>query len=181
MLLVAALALGIGYASLSQEVKISGDIASSAVTFDIQFVESNMNVEPKTETRLEEMTTLSSKGTTGSPMIHLKAAGLKEAGDKITYTLTLQNKSDVDVTLTALQLKDSDTSEVIDLSNVEDLNAHFAPFTFKVTGCNATQELAPGATATVVIEIALAQADKVAVTHAFTLTASAEPTNNDLQ
>ena len=180
-LLVAALALGIGYAALSQEVKITGDIASSAVIFDVQFTSSEMEVSAVTPGYETEIERLSSKGTTGSPMIHLKAAGLKEAGDKVTYTLVLTNKSDIDVTLTALQLVDSDTSEAIDLTDTDALNEHFAPFTFKVTGCSAAQELAPNGTTTITIEISLSEASKVAATHAYTLKAVAEPTNNELE
>ena len=180
-LLVAALALGIGYAALSQDVKITGDIASSAVIFDVQFTSSEMEVSAVTPEYKTEIERLSSKGTTGSPMIHLKAAGLKEAGDKVTYTLVLTNKSDIDVTLTALQLVDSDTSEAIDLTDTDALNDHFAPFTFKVTGCSADQELAPNGTTTITIEISLSEASKVAATHAYTLKAVAEPTNNELE
>lgn len=180
-LLVAALALGIGYAALSQDVKITGDIASSAVIFDVQFTKSDMEVYAVTDGYETEIARLSSKGTIGSPMIHLKAAGLKEAGDKVTYTLELTNKSDIDVTLTALQLVDSDTSDVIDLTDTAALNEHFAPFTFKVTGCSAAQELAPNGTTTITIEISLAEPSKVAATHAYTLKAVAEPTNNELE
>lgn len=179
-LLLAALALGIGYAGLSQEVKITGDIASSAVTFDVVFAESNMVVttESDSTTRVTDITALSSAGTPGSAMIHLKAAGLKEAGDTVTYTLTIQNKSDVVVELTKLELIDSDSQQTIDLTDTDALNAHFAPFTFAVTGCDAAQELAPNATTTVTIEISLSETGKTAATHSYSLKATAEPKNN---
>ena len=65
-LLVAALALGIGYAGLSQEVKITGDIASSAVTFDVVFTESNMVVTTRSDstTRVADITALSTADVT---------------------------------------------------------------------------------------------------------------------
>ena len=178
LLLIAALALGIGYAALSTEVKITGDIASSAVTFDVQFIDSVMDISSETTGRVEEIQALSSKGTTGSSMIHLKAAGLKEAGDKVTYTLTIQNKSDVTVTLTALQLIDADSNAVMDLNNTEALDEHFAPFIFAVEGCEAAQDLTPGATTTVKITITLGDTSNVASTHSYVLKAVAEPKNN---
>jgi len=179
-LLVAALALGIGYAGLTQEVKITGDIASSAVTFDVVFSASNMVVttESDSTTRVDDITALSSAGTPGSAMIHLKAAGLKEAGDTVTYTLTIQNKSDVVVELTKLELIDSDTQQTIDMTDTAALNAHFAPFTFAVTGCSAAQELAPNATTTVTITVSLSETSETPSTHSYSLKATAEPKNN---
>ena len=179
-LLVAALALGIGYAGLSQEVKITGDIASSAVTFDVVFTESNMVVTTRSDstTRVADITALSSAGTTGSGMIHLKAAGLKEAGDTVTYTLTIQNKSDVVVDLTKLELIDSDTQEAIDLTDTDALDDHFAPFTFAVTGCEADQELAPNAITTVTITVSLSETSETAASHSYSLKATAAPKNN---
>lgn len=182
LLLVAAMAIGVGYAALATELRITGDIASAAVKFDVQFISSTMSISTDNtadpDARKAEIQSVSSAGTTGASMIHLKAAGLKEAGDAVTYTLVLENKSDVNVTVSALQLIDTDTSSVIDMTDTAALNTHFAPFTFKVTGWDATEELEPGDTITVTIEIELAETSNVAATHAYTLKATAEPTNN---
>ena len=182
LLLIAAMAIGVGYAALATEVRITGDIASSAVKFDVQFVSSTMSVSTDNtadpDARKAEIQAVSSAGTTGASMIHLKAAGLKEAGDAVTYTLVLENKSDVNVTISALQLIDTDTSTPIDMTQTEELAEHFAPFSFKVTGWDTAKELEPGDTITVTIAIELSETSNVAATHAYTLKAVAEPTNN---
>ena len=182
LLLIAAMAIGVGYAALGTEVKITGDIASSAVKFDVQFSNSVMTVDTNNtsdpDQRKTDIQAVSSAGTTGSSMIHLKAAGLKEAGDTVTYTLTLKNMSDIDVKVTALQLIDADTNLPIDLSNTEELDEHFAPFTFAVQGWTETPKLSPQEELQVTITITLAETSNVAATHSYILKATAEPTNN---
>ena len=92
VLLILALALGIGYASLSRELVIGSEanLAPDENDFDIVFVDANID-DAKWGT---------ASVTGGGKNAHYTLTGLSAKGDKATMTFTIKNQTaDVDATL----------------------------------------------------------------------------------
>lgn len=137
LLLVAALCLGIGYAALTDVLDINGSAdvnqsaAEEAFDADIYFTGAVAN----------ETGNSASVDAADNDMANFTAATLKGQGDKVTFTFTIKNASDVAAVVTPSLAADGNT------------NTEY----FKVTSdWNATaRTLAAGATDTYTITVEL--------------------------
>ena len=99
-LLVAVLALGIGYASLSRELVIGSEanLAPDANDFDIVFTSANID-----DTTLGSASLTGTLVDGGSTTAHYTLTGLSKQGDKAVMTFTIQNRTtDVEASLVSL-------------------------------------------------------------------------------
>ena len=160
LLLVATLVLGIGYAGTTTTLKWTGHVENDPITFSVIFTNATEAVDTMTDIREGAVATACDPGTTGSDTISPTVDGLKEVGDKVTFTYTVTNNSDVDAKLNAPALDPAFNSEY-----------------FKVTiGTWSTLELAATTgTATIDITVELIQVSDAEQSADFTITALAEP------
>ena len=114
LLLVAALALGVGYAALTDVLDINGTVdvnqsaAEEAFDVDIRFSSAVAN----------ETGNLASVVDTDPDMASFTVSTLKGANDTATFTFTILNDSDVDANVTPTLASDGNTnSEYFDISS----------------------------------------------------------------
>ena len=106
MLLVATLVLGIGYAALSDTLDINGSAdvnqsaAEEAFNEDIYFSAAVANQEGNT----------ASVSATDNDMADFAANTLKGKGDKVTFTFTIKNNSDIDALVTPTFASDGNSN-----------------------------------------------------------------------
>lgn len=99
-LLVAVLALGIGYAALSRELVIGSEanLAPNADDFDIVFTSANID-----DTTLGSASLTGTLVDGGSTAAHYTLTGLSKAGEKAVMTFTITNRTtDVEASLVSL-------------------------------------------------------------------------------
>ena len=99
-LLVAVVIMTIGYAALSQSLKISGT-SSIGATWDIRFTNATL-VSGETTVLTTATPTLGSNGTTATFNVRFT-----EPGQKITYQLTVHNGGSLDAILKSIQMSPS--------------------------------------------------------------------------
>jgi hypothetical protein len=101
LLLIAALALGIGYAGVSTTLKITGTASSAQQAIDVVFTEgikketSSVNDDVKANILATSDAAFTSETIEVKPVVK----GLTYKDDSITFTYTITNKNDYDVTL----------------------------------------------------------------------------------
>ena len=98
LLLVAALALGIGYAAVSGSLIIDGKVVASAQPFNVHFIAFQAGTGTGVLTNVPEVTcdtTLSASNPAKSIMLNVR--NMASAGDKVSATLTIENKNDCDM------------------------------------------------------------------------------------
>lgn len=100
LLLVAAIALGIGYAALSTDLVIVGNVQNSPDPIDVVFKSGVIEADTsKTTADVKAASTLTC--TEGAQSATLNAWGFSEEGDKITATFIVENRSNYSVTMSA--------------------------------------------------------------------------------
>ena len=100
LLLIAALALGIGYAALSRELMITSaaNLSPDQNDFDIVFISATVVGDPDNQLATASVT---GTGTTANYTV----TGLSKQGDTVTLEFVVENKTaDVDANLTGLSL-----------------------------------------------------------------------------
>ena len=171
-LLIAALALGIGYAALSRELVIGSEanLAPDENDFDIVFTEAKI---------LDEYAAFGSASLTGDPnnatTAHYTLTGLSAKGDKAVMTFKIKNRTnDVEATLKSLSMLPGTlyvgdgTSTTADPAKYFDKDVVITDADSNVLADNAYQEfsIAPQETVTVTVTVTL----KETVTDKLTLT-----------
>lgn len=143
LLLVASLALGIGYAGITSLLSVNGTAKTAPTDIDVKFTTGCTIQSAKTADnnadRIAQIMAASSVGATGTLDIDFYAYDLREVGDSVTAVFWIQNDSDYSVNLADARLvSDPDyfkitfSDYVADPENAEGFNA-------------ATQTLAAGA------------------------------------
>ena len=159
LLLVAALCLGIGYAAVSETLLWNGTIENDAVEFSVKFETTNKTAvsgagDPEDVTKI---LSLSHPGDAGGRTVAPAVDGLTVVGDKVTFTYTVKNYSNVIV-----ELKELTT----------DFNNEY----FKLTLGDWDKDVIDvNETATVDVTVELIKVSDVIETATFTITAEAIP------
>ena len=162
LLLVAALALGIGYAATSETLVWSGAAENEAIAFSVKFSNATEAVTAASTERETTIADLSDAGTPGGITITPEVAGLKEVGDMVVFTYTVTNYSDVDVKLGALEFANDGNNEYFSIEY----------------GTWSETEIAPNGTSVVTVTVKLAKVSDIAQSTTFTINALAEPVNS---
>lgn len=173
-LLIAALALGIGYAALSRELVIGSEanLAPDENDFDIVFTEAKI---------LDEYAALGSASLTGdvnnATTAHYTLTGLSAKGDKAVMTFKIKNRTnDVEATLKSLSMLPGTlyvgdgTSVTADPTKYFDKSVVITDANGDVLADNAYEEftVAPQETVTVTVTVTLKEtvSDKLTLTGA---------------
>ena len=101
LLLIAAMALGIGYAGFSVNMVVNGDAKMNAIESQVVFESATLTSATKLsdgQTVANELITLN-KGGENTNALSIKLAGFKNVGDKAVVTVTIYNPHDFDVTV----------------------------------------------------------------------------------
>ncbi len=94
MLLIAALAIGIGYAAVSGALVIDGKVVATAQPFNMHFNSFAQGTYSAELTNVPTMTCADLDGGAVSKSVTLNVRGMASAGDSVTGTLTIENKND---------------------------------------------------------------------------------------
>ena len=98
LLLIAALAIGIGYATFSVEMTLSGGASMNATECAVVFEDATLNAGGAADVTL-------TKSGTGTITLTTNLAGFKSVGDTATVTVIVSNPHDFDVQLNTLSFK----------------------------------------------------------------------------
>ena len=122
LLLVAALALGIGYAGFTSELTISGDAVMNATSTSL------VNISNVTEVSKNGDLTLSPENL-GSKTVNVDITGFATTQDYIVIEVTVQNPHEFEVSLSApsLTMQNNDITGGGKYFNIELLNAASIP------------------------------------------------------
>lgn len=170
--LVAALSLGIGYASLTDQLFINGtsELLRSNVNpvFDEKVFISNAEMDSATASISGNTTSVSQ---TDNDKASFTADGLKEKDDTAVFIFTISNKNDVAATLAATITSTYDT-------NLFDVKYQFAGKAVNTAGEIASGTEATPATTTITITVTLKETptfedDITAITAKFDFTINA--------
>lgn len=104
LLLIAALALGVGYAAVSQSLAWEFTFENDKIDFVVHFInvtESAVSAANDDDV-VARILDLSDGGTTGGATINPMVDGLSVVGDSVTFTYTVQNDSSIMVELKEL-------------------------------------------------------------------------------
>ena len=164
LLLVAALALGIGYAALSSTRQINGVIENDPANVNVVFTNSTMTATSPTDSRVQSIIDASDAGVTGTAVLSIQAGGLKEKGDSVTFDLEITNKGNLTVELEELVPTEPFACDFYSLEIVD--------------GWATGDTLAPGATDTVKIVVTVIKLTDTQEIHNFILKANATPLND---
>ena len=164
LLLVAALALGIGYAALSSTLQINGVIENDPANVNVVFTNSTMTATSPTDSRVQSIIDASDAGVTGTAVLSIQAGGLKEKGDSVTFDLEITNKGNLTVELEELVPTEPFVCDFYSLEIVD--------------GWAAGDTLTPGATETVKVVVTVIKLTDTQEIHNFILKANATPLND---
>ena len=164
LLLVAALALGIGYAALSSTLQINGVIENDPANVNVVFTNSTMTATSPTDTRVQSIIDASDAGVTGTAVLSIQAGGLKEKGDSVTFDLEITNKGNLTVELEELVPTEPFACDFYSLEIVD--------------GWATGDTLAPGDTETVKVVVTVIKLTDTQEIHNFILKANATPLND---
>ena len=162
LLLVAALALGIGYAALSTDLTVTGAVANSPHPIEVTFKTGSISAGEglaSAEAASKVVCTNGAKSAT------FDVAGLVHAGDKVVATFTVVNNNKYAVTLNTPTITETDTN-----------NFFTATTTWLDDGGSATATaptLAAGATATFKVSVVMDKNTAETYTGDFVLTVTA--------
>lgn len=101
LLLIAALALGIGYAGVSTQLKIIGTASSDQQAIDVVFTAGKIKTALSDDNDVKANILAKSDAAFTAETIEVKPVvkGLTHKGDSITFTYTISNNNDYAVTL----------------------------------------------------------------------------------
>ena len=141
-LLAVVFVMAVGYAAFAQQLTINGS-ASISSNWDIEITDIQGTVDN------------SSTGTTGSTDAgtpnHTKTtaefdAKLVSPGDQITYTVTVENKGDIDATLTDIILSVGPDDPLTEQTSLTAANNPADPIVYTVEGITESEALNAGDT-----------------------------------
>ncbi len=125
LLLVAALALGIGYATITRDLTVQGTAKTNPADIDVVFAEgtkiegATANAGTDHDARVTAIETASSVGTYGDKVISFNALGLQKAGETVTAVFYVVNNNTYPVTLTTPAVEDSQTTNTLEHFSVQ--------------------------------------------------------------
>lgn len=158
-LLVAALALGIGYAATTGQLKIEGVVSTQQQVFKVQFTSAEVTSASAGATMLDISSNLPDK------VVSFTVNGLNTKDDHLTARFTIKNNNEFTMYITDITVSN-------DTSNVFDVTTSWDDMTDAV-------ELAAGAETTVDVTVTLKQGMSEQVKQYFTITmnsTSVDPT-----
>ena len=161
LLLVAALALGVGYATITRDLSVQGTAKSTPADINVVFTTGTAIVSadsPTNDTAREAaIVAASSVGSTGDKVISFNAFGLTNPGESVTAVFHVINNNSYPVTLTAPSL-DTNTSTLEHFSvSVGDLQTTVGGSATALTG-----NLAANSTAFFTVTVTLDSNDSAA-------------------
>ena len=162
LLLIAALALGIGYAALSTDLTVNGSVSNSPHPIDVTFKEGSITAGAglaSAEAASKVVCTNGAKSAT------FDVAGLVHQGDKVVATFTVVNNNKYSVTLNTPTITETDAHQFFTATTTW-LDAEGAATT-------TTPTLAAGATATFQITVTMDKNTAETYTGDFVLTVTA--------
>ena len=98
LLLIAALALGIGYATLSTDLTVNGSVSNSPHPIDVTYETGSISAGEGLAAAEAASKVVCTKGAKSATF---DVAGLVHAGDKVVATFTVKNNNKYDVALEA--------------------------------------------------------------------------------
>lgn len=158
-LLVAALALGIGYAATTGQLKIEGVVSTQQQTFLVQFTDAEVKAHSTGATMVDITSNLPDK------VVAFTVNGLSNKDDYLTATFTITNNNQFTMYIT-------DITVANDSSNVFNVTTSLDSMTDAI-------ELAAGASTTVDVTVTLKQGMSEQIKQYFTITmnsTSVDPT-----
>ena len=114
-LLVAVMLLGVGFAAITGQLTITGNLTTGVQPFDVVFTQVALNIEEATTTdNVHPAVTIektaaaddsvtpikNSAGEAGLPSVSFTATGLAQVGDKLELTFTIKNRNNVKMYVT---------------------------------------------------------------------------------
>lgn len=156
LLLIAALALGIGYAATTGHLVINGVVSTQAQTFDVKFT-AYADVSATTGVT-------ATPGTLPDKTVSFTINGMSKEGDTLTGRFTITNENEFPMYLTGITTDNVDTNVFTVTTTMDDLATN--PVT-----------LAAGATTTVDVTVTLDEGMSEQVKQYFTITISATSVN----
>jgi len=110
LLLVAALALGVGYAVVSTELTVTGSISNSPETINVVYTTGSVMLGEGTAAAEAASSVICNEGAQSATFA---AAGLTKATEKVVASFTVVNKNNYDVKMkTPTILSETDASEM---------------------------------------------------------------------
>ena len=160
LLLIAALCLGIGYASITRDLYVQGTAKTTPADINVVFTDgtSVTDAEAADVARETAIMAASSVGSTGDKVISFNAFGLTNPTESVTAVFHVKNNNSYPVTLTAPAVESGDSNT---------LN-HFAVTVGKLqtmvdgTATDLTGNLAAGGTAFFTVTVTLNSNDSAA-------------------
>ena len=120
LLLVAALALGIGYAGITATLSVNGTAKTTPTDIDIVFIQDGSSISDANAANADREAAIiaaSSLSGFGSTDVTFHAYNLRDQGDSVTAVLVIENKSNYAVTLSAPSLVSEPTNFTITMGN----------------------------------------------------------------
>jgi LEA14-like dessication related protein len=146
LLLVAALALGIGYAAFTVNMEIGGDVSVGAPAPAVTFSAVSEQVTKGGITSGNDF----GKNALGGQSIDLNVGGFSNAGDEVVVTYTVKNDHDFPVTVTTPAVQYTNTGDNYD-TNISIVSSTW-------TGLDGSGHIpANGGTATFTVTVTLAK------------------------
>ena len=108
LLLIAALALGIGYAALSTDLTVSGSVSNAPHPIDVTFQEGSISAGAGLASAEAASRVVC---TNGAKSATFDVAGLVHQGDKVVATFTVVNNNKYAVTLNAPSVTETDAND----------------------------------------------------------------------
>lgn len=169
-LLIACLCIGIGYAYVSKDLKISGTATTAVASIDVEFSAASIKSADSTKGDDAHKTAIQSASSVGAPgdtTISFTAAGLTYIGDSVTaeFTITNYNEYAVDIKSVDAPTLTAFTVNVEEFADGEDGTT--------VTGTTLTLPAGETETFTVTVTLNDASANKLNETFTVTFNASA--------
>jgi hypothetical protein len=109
-LLVAALALGIGYAGVSTSLKISGTVASEIQKIDVAFVSVDEPLVHSADETVQAGMSADAGFTSKTLEVKPEVSGFTNEGDYVKLVYTIQNFNEYDVTLAKITIQQASAS-----------------------------------------------------------------------
>ena len=155
-LIVAVLGLTVAFAALSQQLTIEGTATVGSSSWGVKF-KSIVLATKSGDASIEQIDGADKEPTiTNNTTITLPKISLKKPGDKVEYTIEVENYGNIDATIKSVTYKDKTCSSVVADEATAFCNGN--EFSFKLENADATevaaeQKLAKGSTKTMKLTV----------------------------
>lgn len=160
LLLVAALALGIGYASTTRDLYVQGTAKTTPQDIDVVFatgtaIQGATSTRPDADSRIAAIKAASKVGAPGDKVISFDAFGLSYAGESVTAVFYVVNNNSYAVSLTTPTVEGGETN------TLDHFSADVGDFLDGETNQAFDGTLEPGKTAYFTVTVTLGDVDTV--------------------